>query len=135
MNKKSALEVMFPGREVVITIGDQEVPVMVTPLSLHDLPKVAQGFGRLMRLAEGGGLVPSEVAARGLEELLLLIPYCIDLPPEKIPATQVPDLLEVIIDQNITEEVVGKWMSLVQKLVKNTGQDVESLTETLNKKK
>ena len=134
MTTKSALEVMFPGREVVITIGGKEVPVMVTPLSLQDLPKVAQGFGRLMRLAETGGLVPSEIAARGLEELLLLIPYCIDLPPNKVPATQVPDLLEVIIEQNITEEVVGKWTSLVQKLVKSTGQDVKGLSETLSKK-
>ena len=131
MNKKTELEVLFPGQEVVIKIGDKEVPVMVTPLSLEDLPKVAKSFGSLMKLAESGQFLPSEIAAKGLEELLLLIPYCIDLSPKSVPATQVPDLLEVVIEQNITEEVVGKWMSLVQKLIKSTGQDVESLTETL----
>lgn len=124
MNK---LEVMFPEREVIIKIGGKEIPVLVTPLSLEDLPKVAQAFGRLMKLAEGGELSSAEIAARGLEELLLLIPYCIDLPPKQVPATEVPDLLEVIIEQNITEEIVGKWGSLVQKLIESTGQDIESI--------
>ena len=132
MNKKTQLELLFPGKEVVIKIGDQEVPVEVTPLSLEDLPKVAQAFGRLMKLAESGAIKPAEIAAKGLEELLLLIPYCIDHPPKAIPATQVPDLLEVIIEQNITEEVVGKWKSLVQKLAETTGQEdvLKALSET-----
>ena len=131
------LEVMFPEREVVIKIGEEEVVVLVTPLSLEDLPKIAQAFGRLMKLAEGAELSSAEIAAKGLEELLLLIPYCIDLPPKQIPATEVPDLLEVIIEQNITEEIVGKWGSLVQKLVNQTGADMESikkLSETQMKK-
>ena len=132
------LEVMFPGKDVPIAIGDQVVKVRVSPLSLEDLPKVAQAFGRLMKLAEGNELQPSEIAAKGLEELLLLIPYCIDLPPSQVPATEVPSLLEVIIEQNITEEVVGKWMGLVQKLVESTGrkmEDIKSLGETVAKKK
>lgn len=134
MNK---LEVMFPDKEVVIKVGDKELAVLITPLSLEDLPKVAQAFGRLMKLAEGGELHPAELAARGLEELLLLVPYCINLPAKQVPATEVPDLLEVVIEQNITEDVVGKWMSLVQKLVERTGQDMESikkLSETKIKK-
>jgi hypothetical protein len=137
MNTKE-LEVLFPGKEVPIKVGDQEVKVKVSPLTLEDLPKVAQAFGRLMKYAEGGEFLPSEIAAKGLEELLLLIPYCIDLPPSHVPATEVPDILEVIIEQNITEDVVGKWMSLVQKLVKNTGSqmaEMKSLGETISKKK
>ena len=136
--KNNELEVMFPGKEVVIKVGEQVVPVWVTPLSLEDLPKIAQVFGRLMKYAEADEYKPSEIAAKGLEELLLLIPYCIDLPPSKVPATEVPDLLEVIIEQNITEEVVGKWMSLVQKLVASTGDtmgDMKALGETIVKKK
>jgi len=132
------LEILFPGKVVPITIGDQEVDCNVSPLSLEDLPKIAQAFGRLMKVAEGGELSPSEIAAKGLEELLLLIPYCIDLPPSKVPASQVPGILEVIIEQNITEDVVGKWMGLVQKLVKNTGHsmaDMQALGETVAKTK
>jgi hypothetical protein len=132
------LEVMFPGKAVPIMIGDQAVDCNVSPLSLEDLPKVAQAFGRLMKYAEGDELLPSEIAAKGLEELLLLIPYCIDLPPSKVPATQVPDILEVIIEQNITEDVVGKWMGLVQRLVESTGskmEDMKALGETIAKTK
>lgn len=135
MNK---IEVMFPDKEVVIKVGGKDVHVLVTPLSLEDLPKVAQAFGRLMKYADEAELSSAEIAAKGLEELLLLIPYCIDLPAKQVPATQVPDLLEVIIEQNMTEEVVGKWGSLVRKLVANTGQDMESLRKlgeaTLKKK-
>ena len=130
------LDVMFPGKVVPITIGDQEVNCNISPLSLEDLPKIAQAFGRLMKYAEGGELSPSEIAAKGLEELLLLIPYCIDLPPSKVPATEVPGILEVIIEQNITEDVVGKWMGLVQKLVQSTGSNIkgiEALGETVAK--
>ncbi len=127
--ERNELDVLFPGKEVVIKVGEQEYPILVTPLSLEDLPKVAQAFGRLMRMAEGG-VTPSELAATGLEELLLLVPYCISLPASRIPATQVPDLLDVVIDQNITEEVVGKWKSLVQKLVEATGAELPGLSET-----
>ena len=127
MNSAKKIEVLFPGKEVVIKIGDVEVPVLITPLSLLDLPKVAQAFGRLMKLAESGGkeFSSAELAARGLEELLSLIPYCINLPPEKIPATEVPDILEIVIEQNITSDVVGKWGSLVQKLVEVTGDKLK----------
>ena len=130
------LDVMFPGKVVPIKIGDQEVECTVTPLMLEDLPKIAQAFGRLMKYAEAKELLPSEIAAKGLEELLLLIPYCIDLPPSKVPATEVPGILEVIIEQNITEDVVGKWMGLVQKLVASTGSDLatmKALGETVKK--
>jgi hypothetical protein len=82
-----------------------------------------------MKLAESKGeeFSSAEIAAMGLEELLSLIPYCINLPPEKIPATEVPDILEVVIDQNITEDVVGKWGSLVQKLVEATGDKLKKV--------
>jgi len=123
-NQLTELDVLFPGKEVVIKVGEQEYPVLVTPLSLEDLPRVAQVFGRLMKIAEEGSLEPAEIAAKGIEELLLLIPYCISLPASRIPATEVPDLLEVIIEQNITETVVGKWKSLVQKLIDQIGVDL-----------
>ena len=135
MNK---LEVLFPEREVIIKLGEVEIPVLVSPLSLEDLPKVAKAFGRLMELAEGKVLSNSELAAKGLEELLLLVPYCIDLPPNRVPASQVPDILEVVVEQNITDEIVGKWMGLVQKLVEKAGLDMDSikkLGETALKKK
>jgi hypothetical protein len=114
------LKVLFPAREVVLT--DKTV-VTVTPLTLEDLPKVADSFGILMKHAEGGQIGPSEIAAKALGEVLKIVPYCIDIDPKLVPAYDVPDILEIVVEQNITEDVVGKWMSLVQKVVALSGQE------------
>ena len=113
------LKVLFPEREV--KLSDGVTIVKVTPLSLEDLPKVADSFAILMKTAESGEVGPSEIAAKALGEVLKLVPYCIDYPPKQIPAHDVPSVLEVVVEQNITEDVVGKWMSLVQKVLEVSG--------------
>lgn len=110
--KKEELEVLFPYEEVELMEG---LSIEVRPLSLHNLPKVADSFGTIMNLVEAKK-TPSEIAARAIQEVLLLIEYCIDYPPEQIPASVVPDLLEVVIKQNMSEDVLGKWMTLIQKM-------------------
>lgn len=114
------LKILFPAREVVLSDG--ETKVTVTPLTLEHLPKVADSFAILMKHAEGGSIGPSEIAAKALGEVLKIVPYCIDILPKYIPAYDVPDILEIVVEQNITEEVVGKWMSLVQRVVVLSGQ-------------
>lgn len=116
----SELKVLFPAEEVVLSDG--ETRVTVTPLSLENLPKVADSFGILMSHAEGGVLAPSEIAAKALGEVLKIVPYCIDIPARAVPAYDVPDILEIVVKQNITETVVGKWMSLVQKVIEVSGR-------------
>lgn len=124
------LRTLFPAKEVVLSDG--ATTVTVTPLSLENLPKVADSFSILMKYAEGGATGPSEIAAKALGEVLKLVPYCIDIPASKVPATDVPDILEIVVEQNITEDVVGKWMSLVQKVMQVSGHG-EVLVETKKK--
>jgi hypothetical protein len=124
------IKTLFPAREVVLSDG--ETKVTVTPLSLENLPKVADSFGILMKHAEGGTIGPSEIAAKALGEVLKIVPYCIDLPASKVPSVDVPDILEIVVEQNITEGVVGKWMSLVQKVlvVSGKGDLIEAVKNT-----
>jgi hypothetical protein len=107
------LDTLFPGKEVAL--GDDQA-VVVRPLSLESLPKVAKAFGKIMRLAETGTL-PSELAVAGMEELLQILPFCIDRPANEIPSTVVPEIIEIVIDQNLTDDVVGKWQALIQRAV------------------
>ena len=114
------LKTLFPAREVVLSDG--ETVVTVTPLSLENLPKVADSFGILMSYAESGASSPAEIAAKALGEVLKIVPYCIDIPAKAVPAYDVPSILEIVVEQNLTEEVVGKWMSLVQKVIEASGK-------------
>jgi fumarylacetoacetate (FAA) hydrolase family protein len=123
------LKVLFPAR--VVTLSDGETKVTVTPLSLENLPKVADSFGELMKYAEGGATGAAEIAAKALKEVLQLVPYCIDMEPKYIPASEVPDILEIVVEQNITEAIVGKWMGLVQKVIEASGR--KDLIETVKK--
>ena len=126
------LKTLFPAREVVLSDGSK---VTVTPLSLENLPIVADSFGILMKHAEGGDIGPSEIAAKALGEVLKIVPYCIDVPASNVPSYDVPDLLEVVVEQNVTESVVGKWMGLVQRVITLSGQgEVAAVGETKKKK-
>jgi hypothetical protein len=125
------LKTLFPAREVVLSDG--KTKVMVTPLSLENLPKVADSFGILMKHAEQGGIGPSEIAAKALGEVLKIVPYCISIPAKEVPSYDVPDILEIVVEQNVTEDVVGKWMGLVEKLLVVSGQG--SLVEAIKKEK
>lgn len=107
------LAILFPTREV--SLSGSDVKVEVKPLSLEHLPKVADSFGILMKHAEAGD-PPSEIASKALGEVLKIIPYCINIPAKYIPASDVPDILEIVISQNINESILGKWMALIAKM-------------------
>ena len=104
--KGTELEVLFPETTVQ--------GIVVKPISLLDLPKVIDAFGKVLQLADQG-VHPTDIALRGLRELLLIMPYCIDRPAEEIPSPVVPELIQVMLDQNLNEETVGKWTSLLQR--------------------
>ena len=114
------LSVLFPGEKVEIGKGQT---VVVRPLTLADLPKVMSAFSAIMRLAEKG-MLPSDIAVAGVDELLKILPHCITRPPEEIPVVAVPEIIEIVLKQNVTDASVGKWKALIQKLVKSLPSDL-----------
>jgi hypothetical protein len=110
----TVLNILFPEEEVQIKEIDDLV-IVVRPLSLEDLPKVSDAFGVLMRHAMAG-YDPVTIAAKAFGELSKLIPYCINVPVKKIPASYGPDIMEIVVRQNITDDVIKKWTALVEKV-------------------
>lgn len=125
-----ALEVLFPKGEVELAEG---CVVQVRPLSLKDLPSVADSFGVVMKMSETGSS-PSEIAAKALQEVINLIQYCVDVAPEDIPASAVPDLLELVVSQNMSSDIIKKWMALAQKM-QNLGTPNEESVKSQGQQK
>lgn len=113
-NGSRNLHILFPGKEVKTPNGDHVA--MIKPLSLKDLPKVADAFGALMKKVTTPGYTKSDLAIEATKDILELLPYCIDEDPDKIPACYVPEILEIVIEQNITDSLVGKVKALIDKL-------------------
>jgi len=122
-SKDRTLNVLFPGEEVDIGGG---VKVTVRPLSLPHLPKVINAFSSLMSKAEAG-MPPSELAVNGMLDLVELLPFCLDLQSEEIPVTALPDILEKVIEQNVSDAVVGKWQALIPKLTGVLGLSIRKV--------
>lgn len=133
--KKSgdAFTVLFPNEEVKICEGKT---VKVHPLALSDLPKVLEAFNVIRRLAEKG-MPPSEIALSAGGELLKILPFCIDRRPEEIPVTLLPDILEIVLKQNITDVSVAKWKALIQRVLDQfpTIKKVSPVDQSLNSQK
>jgi hypothetical protein len=120
------LGVMFPGEEVDIEGGAK---LTVRPLSLEDLPKVIKAFSELMEKVEAK-VSPTALAIDGMLDLLEILPFCVDKPPKEIPVAKLPDILEIIIKQNITDAVVEKWMALIPRVTDLLGLSVVSKAVT-----
>lgn len=112
------LRVLFPVKNIDLADGTK---LVVRPLSLEDLPHVVKAFGSLVTIFEtnvkkGDKKVSNaEIASAATAQLLEILPYCIDRPASNIPMTVVPEVLETIIDQNVTDLAVGKWMALAKR--------------------
>jgi hypothetical protein len=112
--KGDELKVLFPGEEV--DLGGEAGKVKVSPLTLEDMPKVVGSFGKIIKLAEAQ-VDEAQLAIVAMTELLEILPYCIDRPAKEIPSTAVPEILDIVIEQNVTEAAVGKWTALVQRVL------------------
>jgi hypothetical protein len=105
------LAVLFPERKVPIGKGFE---VTMTPLSLEKLPHISEAFGTVLRFASSG-IAPAQITMLAIGEVFRVLEYCMDIPPNKVPATAVPDLLEVFVEQNLDAETLGKWKALIDK--------------------
>jgi hypothetical protein len=116
--KSTELDVLFPYKEIDIGNG---ATVQIKPLNLETLPKVVDAFGAIMSLSEQG-LPPAEIAMRGMKELLILLPLCINKAPEEIPSAAIPEIIEIVLEQNLTDAAVGKWTALIQRVMGYVGE-------------
>lgn len=133
MEEKNALGdlgVIFPNKKIPMPGGGE---VVVHPLYLEDLPKVVNSFSALMKKAEGG-VPPSAVAMEGIAEALDILPYCIDRPVSEVPAIILPDILEIVVAQNLSADSLGKWSALIEKVTKYFGMDLQKILSQGKKK-
>jgi len=117
-SKLKELEVMFPVREIPLT---EKHNVKVKPLSLEDLPKVAEAFSVVGAMV-GEGRTVQEITIACMSELLKMAKYCIDVPTNLIPIDKVPDILTLIVELNMSEDIVKKWIALIELVNKELGQ-------------
>lgn len=110
--KSKALDILFPTQKVPIGEG---VEIEMRPISVADLSKVMGSFIRLAQL-KASGLNEAELAILSMKEIVQMLPFCTDHPLEKIPHQAFPDLLAVFLEQNMTEDLVSKWMALAEKV-------------------
>ena len=116
--KQDPLNVLFPEEKVDLIDGTF---ITVKPPSLEHYPKIFKHFSVVLSyFAQGYSM--SEVGMVAMAELTAIIPYCIDRPANQVPHTAVPDLIDIVLRQNLTEELVGKWQSLIEK-IKEEGKE------------
>ena len=115
------LEVLFPTKEFSLT---EKHSIQVKPLSLEDLPKVAEAFSMVASMVGEKKTLP-EITVACMSEILKMAKYCIDVPTRLVPIGKVPDLLTMIVELNMSEDIVKKWMALIELVNKELGQGEE----------
>jgi len=123
-HKPDDLDTMFPDRVVKATgRTGRRVDVTMTPLPLDKLPLVMESFEAVVNamLKSGGDQRVAGLAA--VKEAVNLLPHCMDIEMSELAATSAPDLLSLFIDQNITDDMLGKWIALAGKINERVGDN------------
>ena len=126
---RGPLDIMFPEIEVVVGDG---LKIKVHPLRMSDLPKALDVLERLLLKFEDMQETRSEfksnfefgahMAVEGTREILDLLPFCIDMPLENIPAIPaLPELAEAVIELNMNDLVRAKWKALIGQIMNAVG--------------
>lgn len=102
------LAIVYPERQVEVS-GRK---ITINPIPLKRLPRFMKTFARVASLAEGGAKMGDIIEEVG-EEVLDLIDVCIDVDINDLTVNDGPELLNAFIDLNFTDEILGKWKSLV----------------------
>lgn len=117
-NDITELEILFPKKDYPLT---EKHSIEVKPLSLEDLPKVTEAFSVVAKMAGEGRSIP-EITVAGMSELLKIAKYCINVPTRLVPIDKVPDLLTMIVEMNMSEDIIKKWIALIERIQKEVGQ-------------
>ena len=127
--KKSELEVLFPYKDV--DIGNDKT-VKMHPVPLDKLEQVLDALANIAELVTKR-LSPTEIGIQAGKDVLRLLPLCIDVPLSALPSTAAPYLIEVLLEQNLTDVVVKKWQALVSKLPEGAEEGAQSALKNLMK--
>ena len=119
--RRDALKILFP--EETVDIGDG-VQVTIRPFPVSVLPKVTAAFRRILSSVQNGGQ-PQDMVFVCIDEIMEILRYCIDKDLEEIPASAFPDLAQKFIEQNVSDDVVGKWISLFESVATIPGLTTE----------
>lgn len=117
--QETETDILFP--EKVLKFGD--IQVTMSPLPLDKLGMFANAFVKILD-AVSMGETPSRIAVTCISEVLGILPYCLDVPLAKLPATAFPDLLIVFFEQNVTEDVVDRFLYLMTEKVKTLSENI-----------
>lgn len=101
-------KVLFPGDEVPLPDGSV---IKVKPLTLANFSKVTSSMETIVSLV-ASGVDPGSLGVRAMAQLVDIIPYCIDRKADEVPASAIPDLLRIVVEQNISDEILKKWSAL-----------------------
>lgn len=130
--KQTKLDVLFPDREVTLSNGNK---VTVHPLMLNDLPKVIRVLAKIFQKAkdvpesENGEKNYLDLVISASEDVMELVPFCVDGGTSSITLADAPGVIEIILDQNLTDEALGKWTALIQKVAGQLGVDLDAMVD------
>jgi hypothetical protein len=108
------LEDIFPQKSIPVAGGKD---IKLVPISLGSLSKVIQIITPIFK-GETDNLPLPELADTILAHIMEILPLCTETPPDKIPFSVIPDVVEAIIELNFPEEALKKWKALAEKIQK-----------------
>lgn len=125
---KNSLGTMFPQEKISFGEGDEKITITVKPVPLSSLPLVIKSMTKLGSLVESG-TSQHQIFLEAASEVLSILPHCIDVPLNQLPNYAAAEILPIVIDQNLNEDVLGKWKALIQKSTNLIGMDQGETTE------
>ena len=114
---------LFPKKEIKI---NEKVIAIVKPIAIEDYIKVTHIIKNLVRQVQSGVAYES-LAFDMIDDIIELVPYSVDTELPKLPGTILPEVIQAMIELNLTKSIVKNWSDLF----KMVG---EKLPEILEKK-
>jgi hypothetical protein len=129
-SRLSDLEAQFPERN--ISLSEDRV-VKMKPIPLRALPTFLKPFMKLVQLAESGSTIGDMIEAAG-DDVMQMIDVClVDASIDDFDLSDAPPLIDALLDMNVSKDVLGKWGSLLQKIILMLPNGEDRLQEAASK--
>jgi hypothetical protein len=120
-------EIVFPTTEEISLSGGRVLSLRRIPLP--NFPALADAYVKLAQMAESGVDLSTMIQSIGTDIVDLLRPCVLNTTLETLDASDLPDILEKFIAMNFSEDVLGKWWGLLQKVVDRVPGGPEALKQ------